>query len=183
DFPLTISATAPPGAYWLQLGGYLGNDQRRLTRPGGQTEARLGPVVVLPPARPSGPVSGRLANGVELLQPSITRQGSSVEVRLRWLPTRPIGHDYSVFVHLLDSSGKLVAQADGPPDAGLWPSRYWQPGAAVPDLHRLVLPPALPPGRYRLAVGFYQLEGGRRLAATPAGPEPDSLAAGALTVP
>jgi len=34
-----------------------------------------------------------------------------------------LDQDYTVFVHLLDSSGKLIAQADSQPRSGTYPPR------------------------------------------------------------
>jgi hypothetical protein len=64
--------------------------------------------------------------------------------------------DYTVFVHLVDSAGKTVAQHDGQPS---WevplPTSTWQPGEMLQDRHLLTLPADLPPGEYQLRAGVY----------------------------
>ncbi|GEM_PF-1723018 len=82
--------------------------------------------------------------------------GGAVAVQIDWRDVRPLGGDYTVFVHLDSASGQLAAQQDGPPATGLRPTRQWTPGEVVYDRHGVLLPSDLPPGDYRLNVGLYQ---------------------------
>ncbi len=68
--------------------------------------------------------------------------------------------DYTVFVHLLDPDGKLIAQADSPPAAGVYPTSLWDAGEIIADRHPL---PQLAPGHYLIQVGLYRPETGERL--------------------
>ena len=61
--------------------------------------------------------------------------------------------------------GELVAQSDGPPRAGTYPTSIWDAGERVVDERVLVLPPDLPAGRYRLLAGLYDPATGTRLPA------------------
>jgi hypothetical protein len=79
-------------------------------------------------------------------------------------------HDYVVFVHLLDSEGELVTQADGPPIDGDYPTSYWAPGELIADERTLPVG-ELEPGVYQLKVGMYLLETGERLPAVNAAGE------------
>lgn len=92
--------------------------------------------------------------------------GDPVRVALVWAPEARISEDLKVFVHLLDREGRLVAQADGYPVFGFYPTTQWQPGDYVRDEHILALPDDLLPGHYRIAVGLYVPETGARLAAS-----------------
>lgn len=76
-------------------------------------------------------------------------------VDLTWVSVRTSADAYSVFVHLEDASGKLVAQHDGEPDAGFAPTPAWKAGGVVDDRHGVPLPASLAPGDYRLFVGLY----------------------------
>ena len=87
----------------------------------------------------------------------------SITVTLDWLADAAPGQDLTVFVHLLDIEGRLVAQHDGPPRQGDYPTWAWRPGDRVPDTHTLILPPDLSPGVYQLQVGLYQANGGARI--------------------
>jgi len=90
-------------------------------------------------------------------------EGGWLNVRLRWRAADEVGVDYAVFVHLLDQSGALVAQHDGLPQDGYAPTRTWRAGEVVDDRHSVALPPDLPAGDYRLAVGLYDPLTGERL--------------------
>jgi hypothetical protein len=56
-----------------------------------------------------------------------------------------------------------VAQADGPPLGGAYPTSFWQVGERLVDRHDMQLPAGLPAGEYELLVGMYLLETGERL--------------------
>ena len=51
-----------------------------------------------------------------------------------------------------------MAQGDGPPLLGDYPTRVWSSGELVVDPHVVALPADLPAGQYRLLVGMYDLE-------------------------
>lgn len=72
--------------------------------------------------------------------------------------------DYTVFVHLYDAAGQLLASHDGVPVFGYLPTREWPEAEVVPDRHDIRLPDALPAGSYRLAAGLYDPASGQRLA-------------------
>lgn len=143
----------------------------------------LGPIVIAPAEWVTTATSNMLGQEIALLQSNVRRTGSSLDVDLRWLPRGTPSQDYAVFIHVLDHAGKLVAQADGPPDSGQWPSHYWLPGVPVPDSHHLDLPTDLPPGDYQLDAGLYRPDTVERLAASRPGPEPGSISLGSIQLP
>ncbi len=103
--------------------------------------------------------------GITLAQasyPASLRAADGVTVDLKWQTGRELDHDYTVFVHLYDAAGRLVAQHDGPPRGGSRPTSRWTPGKAVTDYHGLLLPPALS-GVLSLRVGLYDPATGARL--------------------
>jgi hypothetical protein len=68
-----------------------------------------------------------------------------------------------VFVHLVAATDdRPLAQSDGLPDAGRRPTADWVVGEYVADRHDVAVPATLPPGEYRVVVGLYQAESGRR---------------------
>ena len=86
-----------------------------------------------------------------------------MSVSLYWQPETTPAEDYTVFVQLLNSANQVVAQGDGPPVAGHYPTSWWAPGETIADEHSMALPSDLIPGDYRLLVGLYRLGDGMRL--------------------
>jgi 4-amino-4-deoxy-L-arabinose transferase-like glycosyltransferase len=89
--------------------------------------------------------------------------GQILRLELRWQADEPVTERYKVFIHLLDSSGQVVAQRDGEPASGTRPTTAWIPGEVISDKHGLWLPGDLPAGDYRLILGLYNPETGDRL--------------------
>src|SRR5258707_10323916 len=80
-------------------------------------------------------------------------QGATLHVDLWWSPLKLLRFDYSVGVFLLDNSGAVIVQHDGPPDDK--PTTQWPPNSLMFDRHNLTIPAALAPGTYRLGVQVY----------------------------
>jgi hypothetical protein len=72
--------------------------------------------------------------------------------------------DYTVFVHLVDEKGNIVAQRDNPPVDGLYPTTEWEPEEIVRDQYDLVISPDALPGEHWIEIGMYLPESGERLA-------------------
>ena len=178
-FPLDVAPTTPTGVYWLEFGAYT-DGGRRLQIAQGEDRLLLGPVVIAPANSINQTPIAEMGGVVGLLPSRLSQTGQILDVHLRWLPRQPFGQDYSVFLHILDGAGKLVAQADGPPAGGQWPTRYWLAGVPVDDGRAVTLPAGLPAGRYVVAAGLYRLDTGERLEAVPAGPEPGSALVGSI---
>lgn len=92
---------------------------------------------------------------------------TAVTVTLLWESAGAIPENYTVFVHLLDESGALVAQHDGVPLFGTRPTATWQPGERLLDRHELVIPGGWG-GNGRFFIGLYHSETFERLP-TPSG--------------
>lgn len=128
----------------------------------------------LPPAAPAAPeraLAARFAEGIGLEGYDLARDGGSLIVTPHWTAAGTPSRDYTAFVHLLDASGKLVAQQDAQPLGGGFPTSFWRAGDRIADPHRVELPPGLPPGSYRLEFGLYELATLRRLPAVEGSPE------------
>ena len=90
------------------------------------------------------------------LEPMEVRAGEPFTLTLYWRAERRPEADYTVFVHLLDEAGNLVAQMDGPPQGGAYPTPWWEAGDEVEDVRRVALPADAGEGTHRLVVGLYQ---------------------------
>jgi hypothetical protein len=91
--------------------------------------------------------------------------GDLLQVELRWACSQPLEVDATVFVHVVDDTGRIVAQDDRYPLQGLWPLRYWRTGDGVVDLRWVHIPQDLPLGSYTVTVGVYDRLTGKRLTA------------------
>ena len=97
------------------------------------------------------------------LEPTRVSPGESIHLTLYWQARAPIIRDYTVFVHLLDGSGKLRSQADGMPWHNSFRTSRWPPGMLIPDEYELTVPGDAPPGEYRVTIGLYLWQTGERL--------------------
>jgi hypothetical protein len=76
-------------------------------------------------------------------------------VTLYWRATGPVEKDYTVFTHLRDEEGELVAQKDGVPANGDRPTTTWETGDLIEDHYEIPMAPETRPGRYALSTGMY----------------------------
>jgi hypothetical protein len=108
-------------------------------------------------AADTAPPTPRLANldhRAMLVGYSTDRVGETMYVTLYWFALSAMDQNYQVSVHLVDSTGRTVAQQDAPPDQGLTPTTRWMPGEIVTDHHALALT-GVDPGGYRLTAAMY----------------------------
>ncbi len=122
----------------------------------------------LPPGAPiPNEQSTRLGDSIRLRGFSIdapaARPGQPLPITLYWQTDAPLETDYTVFVQMIDSGGKLVAQIDSRPLRGYFPTGQWPPGAVIPDRVDIPLPANLPAGDYFIIAGMYDLNTMARL--------------------
>ncbi len=98
--------------------------------------------------------------------PQTLHSGDLLPIQLHWRAYPDITTRYKVFVHITDTSGVPLAQADTEPLADLRPTNSWRAGETITDRVGLWLPPTLKPGRYRVVVGLYDPNDGARLPAS-----------------
>ncbi len=178
---LALPAGLAPGDYRLVLSLEQRNRDGYAWRlnllDGGDTDLELGSTGVRPPL-PSRPVAeGDLGGVVRLLGydlPSSAGEdaveaGTSLPLTLTWECLDTMQQDYTVFVHLAGADGQPLAQADGPPLGGSYPTSFWDEGERLDDPYVLDIPADVPPGEYELRVGMYLLATGERLPLTAAG--------------
>ena len=131
-------------------------------------ERRGGQLVTIPPddsdLQPPNVAQFNFDNKMELRGYAAERSGDTLTVTLFWRASAAMAKNYTVFVHLLNADGAVVAQHDGQPTWQLpVPTGTWQPGETLRDSHPIALPADLPPGEYRLRVGVYFLPTMERL--------------------
>jgi hypothetical protein len=97
----------------------------------------------------------RFVGGIELLMYKVEKGAGALEVTLYWRAVDPQSQSYTVFTHLLNADGQLVANHDSPPANNTAPTTGWAVNAVQVDPHRIELPADLPPGEYTLTIGLY----------------------------
>lgn len=93
-------------------------------------------------------------------------------IHFYWQARERVPANYTLFVHLVDEQGNKLAQADGEPLNGDWPTSAWEPGQAFVDLRHINLPSDLPLDQYSFKVGWYDPVTGARLVAFKPNGEP-----------
>jgi hypothetical protein len=78
-----------------------------------------------------------------------------MELTLYWRLLAPTGAYGSVFVHLLDPAGQILAQHDGQPVLNSYPIPAWQPGMIIADERSLTVPAGASLEGASLAIGLY----------------------------
>lgn len=143
---------------------------------------------------PEHPSDAVLGDAVRLLGYSLdadrATSGATIHVTLYWQIVAPLDDNYTVFVHLLGehnpaTGGSLWAGHDSEPDGGHYPTRAWQPGEIILDVHPLTIPADAPPGDYQIEAGLYLLETMTRLSGRDAVGNPlqgDSVLLGVIEV-
>jgi hypothetical protein len=118
------------------------------------------PFLVTTTDRPPHPLDLRVGDDTRLqgyaLDKTSARAGDSLLLTLWWQAQAAPSDERSVLVQLLDHTGAIVAQADGPPARGGRPTSQWQPGETVIDSRQVALPADLPAGQYTLLFGMYR---------------------------
>lgn len=185
----TDTALPAPALATLDIGLYDAEHKSLSTtdRDGQRVPVTLTRLKFIPVAWPSQPPpiaddalfgDSLLLEGHALFEANLT-PGSTLKLQLWWQALAPVGTDYTVFVHLLDAAGNIVAQGDSVPVGGRYPTSVWEVGEQIIDPRAITLPAELMPGQYRLIVGLYNPLDGSRLRLS--GHETDFLL-GQLTV-
>jgi hypothetical protein len=164
DYRLAIPADTPAVVANLTAGLLrAGGRDERVPLADGADLATLGPLRV----RERQPLSANALPGHDRtyrLGPAVRLVGSSavitgappfLDLTLYWQATGPVSADYTAFVHVLDGAGAKIAQGDGPPLGGGYPSGAWEPGQIIADRRRIALPSGVDPASVRVAVGLY----------------------------
>ena len=92
---------------------------------------------------------------LEAVETELAQAGSEAQVQLYWSIQGPV-EPLVAFVHVVDGSGTVVAQNDGPLGGEYSPVERWLPGLVMANTHSIALPAGLPPGQYALKAGVYR---------------------------
>ena len=172
-----------PERYQVLIGLYLDDSRNQLAafNSVGQPVAPpvVGAVTVAPKTpqtvAPEYPVQYTLGERILLRGYDLSgtlQSNTSVTLTLYWQAQKALSRDYTVFVHLFDEAGEMLAQDDGPPCAGWYPTSAWEPGDVVVDVRRLEVPELPAEQTVHVLVGMYLPEDLTRLPVTNGAGEP-----------
>ena len=117
------------------------------------------------------------------LQESAVAPGQSLHLTLYWQAQIAMDRNWSIFAHVVDDQGVIVAQRDRYPGMGALATTQLQPGQGFADDYVIPIPPATyAPAPAHIEVGLYDLTDGTRLPLSTGGDAltlaPVGLAAG-----
>ncbi len=161
-------ADAPSGLYRLALNWYVYDLESGKTDYDHENQAALGILRAgdfSAPQKIAHAQDARVGDGLTFLgwdsAPASnsdfisSARGQTLNLDLFWRADGAIPNAYTVFVHLVDASGQVVADADSPPFNGLFPTDRWTVGEILRDRHPLPIRADLAPGDYWIEIGMY----------------------------
>ena len=186
EHALTLEPELGRAPYAIEAGLYRGSPNiEHLGQP-----ARIGMLSrARPPDAPPGPADEatdyRFGEEIALDGHRTAVHDGRLDVKLNWRALRAPQSDYTVFIHVLDADGRIVAQSDQQPAAGEMPTSSWPVGYRLVDTMAVTLPAELPAGPYDLIVGLYDATTAARLLVQGADSRPagDAVALGKVILP
>jgi hypothetical protein len=193
-WPVSSTRVAPPGWVDIDLSPWIGQGVSLTLATEKLSPGAAGTALwIMPQISTSGgwlsdgamedsvnPAGYTFANAVKLrgfdVIPAQARVGEMVTIQLIWEALTVTERYGTVFVHLVDGDGRLVAQHDGQPVRNVFPIPEWRAGMIIRDDHTLQLPADLLPGAYTMYVGIYDPDSQERWLVT--GPEGQELGDG-----
>jgi hypothetical protein len=133
------------------------------------TRVRVAPAQQITPPAPStllGDFAGLSSSRLKLLPQANGSTTLSVTLQLAALKSTSI--DAKIFMHVMDASGAVIAQSDHQPDAGWFPTNYWQKGDVIDDHFEISLPAGTQAKDLKFGFGMYDGQTSQRLAAVDA---------------
>jgi len=161
------TAFAPTQAEFM-VGLYDHTTGSRLLTSTGADHVRFGQINLEPqPGDLPNPQQLLFEDGIRLVGYNLDQRrvarGTQVRLTLYWQGQAEPAKNYKVFVHLVNSQEIRAAQHDSEPANGAAPTSSWRLGETIIDEHSLTIVPDAAPGSYRLLIGLYEGDSGKRL--------------------
>ena len=177
---MTLPETLTPGRYRLEIGLYHLETGDRLPPTQGPGRLPADTLILdflnIPDGQATHPpdalLSAELGGAIRLqgISPDLSaitvHPGDDLALTLHWQAITPTAEAYTLFVHLVDERGTIIAQYDGEPQGGFYPTSFWDPGETLEDRIELSLPADSVPGTYKVVAGLYRWATGDRLGTT-----------------
>ena len=97
--------------------------------------------------------------GIALLDANLEADAENLQLDLEWTTDAVIRDDYTVFVHVFDADGNIIAQRDQYPQTGAAPTSSWVAGEAIRESYLI----GSVVGWDSVVVGLYDADSGQRL--------------------
>jgi 4-amino-4-deoxy-L-arabinose transferase-like glycosyltransferase len=194
-----------PAAAMLLIGGLEALNRRRVVWLGRAVSVGMGlfavyalfgvlwPAVSYPPPAglPASPGLDADVGGVARVldvgvEPELVQPGEVVFVRVVWQPLQPTPEPLTVFVHLVDDTGVVLAQRDTWPGLGRTTTMHWIPGRVFEDVYRIDVPPSVyRPNHATVRLGLSSSNLGRLPIKVRGSAEPvvDAIEIGSVEIP
>lgn len=166
---LRVPQRTPPGKYRIEIGLYNLLDGNRLDvidERGNISEGRwiLGAVKIAPREiatyNPRYVQRTNFENQIALIGYDFNHQ----TITLYFQALMKMERDYTLFAHLLNSDGEIIAQSDHQPQDRRYPTSIWDVNEQVRDEFSFEIPATVPNGQYKVVIGWYDLPSGERLS-------------------
>lgn len=181
NYSLAVGPNLPAGRYQLQVGLIDQLSRQRIPLVTGQKAAIVNEFEV------SGPeilTDTNFGSFFRLEGYTLAPDSEGLKINLFWRALESPDSDYTAFVHIVNADDQIVAQNDGEPFEGRYPTSTWAPGELFAE-ERIVSP--IPDGEYRIYIGWYrhQEDGWKRLHAVSQGSSAatDHLLLDTITLP
>lgn len=171
----TLSPTLLAGRYRLETGWFDAASKQPLPvtgadgKPAGERlvlpfDLRAAPGTTgrsLPPGLEYTEKQANLGTQIQLHGYTLISDTQNLKLTLIWGASGTPQHDYTIFVQILDGSGKVIEQKDAQPENGFYPTSLWTSGDMLAESYTFKRPPD---GTYRLICGMYDpADGEKRL--------------------
>ncbi len=156
---LIVYPHSSPAPDWA--GEYLPTPEAGPLGPDGEHTYFAYRIASTPPISPTRPVSVNFGDKIELLGYSLEegQSGAAIPLTLFWRVQDRPAEPFQLFVHLEDERGYRWSQLE----SFAYPAEQWAPGETIIQRVELPVPAGIPPGNYRLRLGYFNAESGARL--------------------
>ncbi len=178
-YTVVIEPIGQAGLATLSVGLYpVADAEQRLAVRDAQG-AELGDRVILAQVRlhtdtttPAPPTAtrARWENGIALVEAEVQMDAAEqpAAVSLTWRSETAQQQEWTRFVQVLDVDNRVLAQMDGAPQAGAWPTSTWRAGEQIDETVTLIPAPGAALTTWqRVVVGWYDRAGARLILAGP----------------
>ena len=149
SYSLAVRPNLAAGHYQLQVGLIDQLSRKRIPLATGQKAAI---VTTFEIAGPQFLADINFGNFFRLEGYTLAPTSEGLKIGFSWRAIESPDLDYTLFIHVVNSEDQIVAQQDGQPFYGRYPTSTWAPDELFVEERFL---PEVPDGEYRIFIGWY----------------------------